>query len=175
MLVYAGIGSRQISNEEAIFCKTAASILAERGWTLRSGGADGADSAFESGCDLKNGSKEIYLPWKMFNGNKSPLYNVTKSAYDIAKEFHPNYAKLSMGAAKLIARDSYQILGSDLKSLVKFVLYCADEDASGNVKGGTGQAIRIAKYFKIPTYNIRSICNSIEVNRYIELLLKEVK
>jgi hypothetical protein len=29
---------------------------------LRSGGAGGADSAFETGCDQQCGVKEIYLP-----------------------------------------------------------------------------------------------------------------
>jgi len=59
-------------------------ILATKGFILRSGHADGADLAFEKGCDTVNGKKEIYLPWKGFNGSDSKLYNLSKEAYEIA-------------------------------------------------------------------------------------------
>ena len=47
--------------------------LALEGFVLRSGGADGADTFFEIGCDMSNGLKEIYLPWNNFNNNLSQL------------------------------------------------------------------------------------------------------
>lgn len=64
-------------------------ILAKKNFILRSGGASGADSAFENGCDIQNGKKEIYLPWKNFNNNSSKLYYISDKAKQIAKEFHP--------------------------------------------------------------------------------------
>ena len=65
--------------------------LAESRYILRSGGAKGADTAFETGCDLVNGKKEIYLPWKNFNGNSSDLYDLPlfKDAMEISKKYHP--------------------------------------------------------------------------------------
>jgi len=42
--------------------------MSEKGFVLRSGGAKGADEAFENGA----GEKEIYLPWRGFRDNPSP-------------------------------------------------------------------------------------------------------
>jgi len=44
-------------------CATRLELL---GYTLRSGGANGADTAFEEGCCRK----ELYLPWPGFNGRR---------------------------------------------------------------------------------------------------------
>ena len=56
---YAGIGSRNTpENIQAIMTKLATK-LESLGWVLRSGGADGADSAFELGV-LSHQNKEIY-------------------------------------------------------------------------------------------------------------------
>jgi hypothetical protein len=117
---------------------------------LRSGGAIGADMAFELSCV----TKEIFLPWKGYNDNKSMLFPPDPQAYEISKNFHPNWNKLSDGAKKLMARNAHIILGLDLVSPVDFVVYCAPLDDVGNVKGGTGQGIRIANHYNIPTYNI---------------------
>jgi predicted Rossmann fold nucleotide-binding protein DprA/Smf involved in DNA uptake len=54
---YAGIGSRSTPPETLPLIESIAARLAEKGWVLRSGGADGADSAFEKGCDQKQGTK----------------------------------------------------------------------------------------------------------------------
>lgn len=157
-IYYAGIGSRSVyDNELYTLCKNIGMCLAADGWILRSGGASGADTAFEQGCDLSHGEKEIYLPWKGFNKNNSILYNISPEAYEYAKTFHPAYSRLTPGAAKLIARDTYQVLGGDLKSPSDIVVYCAETTRSG-VKGGTGQAVRIAQFHKIPTLNILDCC-----------------
>jgi len=175
-IYYSGIGSRTISDEMYTLCKDVATILADHGWILRSGGADGADSAFEAGCDLIGGKKEIYLPWKGFNGNNSPLFTVSKEAYDYAKKFHPAYSRLAQGASKLIARDTYQVLGGDLKSPSRIVVYCAEKLKTGEVKGGTGQAVRIAEHYNIPTFNIldHSKLNIEEIILLIKGRLKNV-
>jgi hypothetical protein len=72
MKCYAGIGARKPPKEIFHKCFTIAELLAEKGYTLRSGGADGCDTAFEIGHG--NHDKQIFLPWKNFNHNKSPLY-----------------------------------------------------------------------------------------------------
>ena len=73
-IYYAGIGSRSTHQEVLKAFEYRGEELAMRGYMLRSGGANGVDSAFEKGCVKVNGEKEIYLPWKEFNNNNSPLY-----------------------------------------------------------------------------------------------------
>ena len=70
--IYTGVGSRETPAAILSFITQLAGTLAAQGWTLRSGGAPGSDCAFENGCDHAHGLKEIYLPWKDFNGNTSP-------------------------------------------------------------------------------------------------------
>jgi hypothetical protein len=167
-IYYAGIGSRSITDSMYSVCLRVATVLAHEGWVLRSGGASGADTAFEQGCDLAHGEKEIYLPWKGFNENKSNLYQISPDAYDYAKTFHPAYSRLTPGAAKLIARDTYQVLGKDLKSPSNIIVYCAETDRKG-VKGGTGQAVRIAQHHNIPVFNILD-CYKLKLEEIILLI-----
>jgi hypothetical protein len=71
---YTGIGSRQ-TPEPVLYCiRDLARKLAQQNWVLRSGGASGADAAFERGCDQAQGRKEIFLAWKGFNSNSSRLF-----------------------------------------------------------------------------------------------------
>lgn len=164
---YAGIGSRQtphiILDEMILIAKQ----LAQKGHILRSGGADGADTAFESGCDLVNGKKEIYLPWKGFNGNNSDLYSIKVQALLLAEKFHPRWDKLNQAAQKLMARNCYQVLGYNLDDPVDFIV-CWTKD--GKASGGTGQAIRIANYYKIPVYNLY---NKSDIDKLNEILKKD--
>jgi hypothetical protein len=146
MLYYAGIGSRETPPEILLRMTKGAAWLSSKGYTLRSGGAPGADSAFEAGAE----SKEIYLPWRGFNGNPSPLYTITPEALKIAAEHHPAWDHCSSAAQKLHARNVHQILGKDLKTPVHFVLAWTKD---GGATGGTGQAIRIARRCEIPVFN----------------------
>jgi hypothetical protein len=146
---YAGIGSRETPLSLLPLIKEIVEILNKKGYTLRSGGAQGADSYFEK-YSIKN---EIFLPWKDFNGNKSDLYSAPHHlAIEMAKVFHPNYEALSSAAKTLMARNSQQIFGSDMKTPVEFVV-CWTKD--GKASGGTGQALRIAKEYNIPIYNLK--------------------
>lgn len=158
---YAGVGSRETPDDVLVAMEAAAYILAESGWTLRSGGADGADAAFEEGCDNGRGKKEIFLPWKLFNNNPSTLYPPTFEAHDVAFQFHPNYDHLSDAAKQLMARNTHQVLGLDLKTPVEFVICWTKDgvetrqDRTKNT-GGTGQAIAIAHANGIPVLNLRN-------------------
>lgn len=49
---YAGIGSRDISPEEATSITKIANIMHEKGYVLYSGHADGSDYTFECGFDI---------------------------------------------------------------------------------------------------------------------------
>lgn len=130
-----------------------AAYLAEEEWILRSGGADGADKAFEAGCDSINPMrKEIYLPWQGFNGSKSKLYHLSEAAINSVEEFHPAAGSLRPAVEMLMARNYPQVMGlGEPPRPVKFVL-CFTE--GGFRQGGTSQALRIAAKYAIPVFNL---------------------
>lgn len=132
---YSGIGSRETPDNVLEHFALVSSFLTNRSFTLRSGAAQGADKAFEIGCDRVSGAKEIYLPWGCFEGSNSKLIVSNPKAYDIAESFHPYWHNLSIGARKLQSRNSHQVLGCDLETPSSFVL-CWTKDGKGS--GGTG-------------------------------------
>lgn len=147
---YAGIGSRETPEEILTIMNQMAVHLGNLGVILRTGGAQGADKAFENGCDSVNGPKEIYLPWKGFENSKSTLIVFDKRAFDYVDQFHPGSQHLTQGARKLQARNSHQILGWNLDNPSDFILCYTPK---GKRSGGTGQALRMAEHFKIPIFD----------------------
>jgi hypothetical protein len=140
---YAGVGSRKTPESVCNKMANIARVCESRGYVLRSGGADGADSAFESG--LKRSLKEIFFAEDI--PNDSPLMEITA-------KYHPNWnACVRRGpyVMKLMARNVLQILGKDLKSPVNAVV-CWTPNGDGS--GGTGQAIRIANAYNIPVFDL---------------------
>lgn len=155
-LSYAGVGSRGTPVDILEKFEIIGFFLAKRGYLLRSGGADGADSAFEKGCDLAKGRKEIFLPWKGFNGNNSNLFKTPKGAEKFVEKIHPAWHKLKIPVKQLHARNVCQILGYSLDDPVEFVL-CYTKDALG--KGGTATAINLAKSMGIPVFDFGESSN----------------
>lgn len=133
--------------------------LAQLGYSCYSGGAEGADRAFERGAII---NRKIFLPWDGFNKkNISALtelhgegsYVVPPFNEELVRKYHPKPDALSEAGWKLMSRNSYQVLGPDLKSPVDFVL-CWTKD--GKASGGTGQAIRLATDYRIPVFNLKN-------------------
>lgn len=116
---YAGIGARKTPNNILQAMETVAAYLASQGHILRSGGADGADMAFENGCDRNQGKKQIFLPWEGFNNhptsNPSNQFITSITAHagarDLAIKFHPAWDKLKEPGQRMMVRNSYQIMG----------------------------------------------------------------
>ena len=157
-LYYTGIGSRRTPQDKLDLMVRLAQHLAQHDFILRSGGAVGADTAFENGCDLETGRKEIYLPWNGFNGRLENALDgvfagVSPSALELAEAHHPNWAACSPGARHLHARNCYQVLGLNLDTPSIFVL-CWTPGGTGS--GGTGQAIRIARAHNVPVFDLGS-------------------
>ena len=151
---YAGIGSRETPVAKLFFMAKLAYFLEKDGYTLRSGGATGADKAFSDGCK----AKEIYVPWEGYN-DLPYRYPVPDEAYIVAMNHHPNWERLSNGARKLMARNTMQILGPKLDNHSKFVICwtpdgCTSTGERTSKTGGTGQAISIATTYNIPVYNL---------------------
>lgn len=171
-MYYTGIGSRETPIEIQKLFINVGRYLAKKKLILRSGGANGADQAFEKGCDLVSGKKEIYLPWAGFENSNSKLIVKDKKAFEIAEQFHPYWHNLSEGAKKLQARNSHQILGQDLKTPSRFVI-CWTKKGKG--QGGTGQAIRIAKYYDVPVFDAGKYKGIEEIRTELKKFLKEIR
>ena len=167
-MIYTGIGARKTPPVILKAMHSMARFMASHDHTLRSGGAPGANTAFEEGSGvLQSGPKEIYLPYKAFNRNWSSLFDSTLEARKIAKLFHPAWSNLSCRGRDFMGRNSYQILGLDLKTPTDFVICWTPE---GKVTGGTGQALRMALHYEIPIVNL-GLLNLREANDKIEEIM----
>lgn len=136
MKFYAGIGSRQTPSFILQIMTDIAKQLDKQDYILRSGNADGADSAFADGTD----NKEIFI-----------ATDCTPAAMELSSKYHPNWNACNHYVRKLHGRNSMILLGYDLKTPVDFVI-CWTPD--GRDTGGTGQAIRIAADYNIDVYNL---------------------
>lgn len=151
--VYTGIGSRITPADVTAKMRKIAEFLRDNHWKLRSGGADGADAAFEKGAEPH---MEIYLPWKRFNGRpmEAPYYHKFEKfsqAMMIAADIHEAWHLCDQAARKLHARNVIQILGPNLDEPSKFVI-CWTPD--GRIKGGTRTALILADRNNIPIFNL---------------------
>lgn len=158
---YAGIGGRFLPDgmEETLiwFGKTLGSMNV----ALRSGAAPGADAAFEKGCDLVSGPKEIYLPWWKFDNHSSPLYEIPPEAYVVAQQMYKfsGWDDTKASTKKFMARDCMQVTGLTLDDPVDFVVCwtrdgCEHDNNRTRTTGGTGQAISYASSLGIPVFNL---------------------
>lgn len=161
MIAYCGIGSRETPMEVLDYMEHFARAVGSTGkFILRSGGAKGADTAFENGVMDKGYPKEIFVPWIGYNGRLGRAYKVPfmePRLYDlasrIAESCHPNWNACSKGVKTMHIRNVAQVLGGDLKDHSRFVV-CWTKGGLG--QGGTGQAIRIARKFGVPVFDLGS-------------------
>ena len=136
---YAGVGSRETPADVLLTMEEIARDLEVRGYTLRSGGALGADTAFLRGV-------QDFRKAEIFDAN-----DCTDEAMELSGKLHPAWDRCSEYAKKLHGRNAMILLGEDLQTPVDFVLLWTP---GGKGIGGTGQAIRIAKEYDIPVYNM---------------------
>lgn len=142
---FAGIGSKETPQDILDDMKKASGMLDFL--TLRSGGAKGADTAFASG---RKENKEIFTAGDITQDRFGNAYQANAFVYT----YHPNPDTLSDEAKASLARNTYQILGSDLNSPSAFVLCYAPLDENNVPQDGTAQAIRIANAYDVPVINL---------------------
>lgn len=95
--IYAGIGSRETPPEILKLMTRLAGAMEQQGWLLRSGGARGADAAFEAGV-TNPAHRAIFLPDDYFNGRRAGpggYYNAQAlpgwtGALDTVVQHHPS-------------------------------------------------------------------------------------
>jgi hypothetical protein len=176
MTYYSGVGSRETPEDILEVMYDLAAKLGGRGYTLRSGGADGADQAFEDGCLSANGAMEIYLPWDGFNnkgvyprlGYYGPDRDTQEMAENIASAIHPAWDRLTRGGKSLHTRNIYQVLGQDLDTPSRFLVCYAKTTRGGYITGGTRTAFELAKKIGIPCYNLFDANDLQRVKTYLE-------
>ena len=169
-MTYAGIGSRETPKEVMDQMTELAKELESKGYTLRSGGAQGADTAFERGVKSK---KEIFP-----GGQKAG-----ERELKIAREIHPNPKALDNSKSpafvwNLMARNTNQVFGKNLDTSVDFVIAYTQDGLTDYTKrtiksGGTGQAIDMASRKSIPVINLANSNWRQELDRVISLLSQE--
>ncbi len=173
--IITGIGSRETPKSDLILLTNIARRAEERGMKGRSGGAGGADLAFEKGfSDPKN--IDVILPWRTFLPKGMTLEDVNEylgrervkfgpgapvmlegpyiaQARKMAEKYHPAWDKCSDGAKSLHSRNMPQVLGMQLDRPTDVtVAWTVD----GKATGGTGQAIRVAQDLNIPVANLKN-------------------
>ena len=150
--IYAGIGSRETPPEITLMMLEVAVKMDSLGWTLRSGNANGADTAFQSGTT----NKEIHLPWLGYNqapedDSRYLVPITTPQMCQVAADHHPYWANLKNSVRLLMVRNVTIILGQYLLNPVSFVCCWTP---GGQLKGGTAHGIKVALTFHIPVFNL---------------------
>jgi hypothetical protein len=147
---YTGVGSRETPPDILALMTTLAVELRAAGYTLRSGGARGADEAFAAGA---GSDAQIFLPWLEYNGVRGGIpcgYDIRLA--EIAARCHPHWKLCNSAARKLHTRNVATVLGKcDPPELSEFVVCWTP---GGYAVGGTGQALRVAKRYNVPVYNL---------------------
>ena len=153
---YAGVGSRSTPAKVLDWMESIGRAMAEAGMVLRSGAAEGADSAFERGCDSVGGDKRIYLPRAGFRGRRADGAKVLVGggawAQAVGRKHHPAWDRLGGDVKLLMARNTHQVLGDEGAGTPSMVVI--GWTPGGNGGGGTGQAYRIARAYGVPMVDL---------------------
>lgn len=154
MNTYAGVGSRKTPSDILNIMTAVATKLESDGYHLRSGGAAGADSAFEKGVS-NPANLSVYT-------TDTPLSATAMNSID---KFHPYPQRLSSNVRLLMARNYYQVHGmKSADTPINFLIcwtpkYTLAEDKITHIDaaGGTGQAVRIAVAAGIQVFNLKDL------------------
>jgi hypothetical protein len=168
---YAGIGSRKAPPKVKDQMTILAAMLEARGFRLRSGNADGSDQAFALGVERE---ADIWLPDANFNKEfrkVKPLHNyIIGGGSDIEAlksviKFHPAPNRLTPKGCLFMARNYRQVIGLNEPNS-EFVVAWTE---GGEMKGGTAQAMRIAKYHGITVVNMFGDVSAQQVIDYLSI------
>lgn len=141
-MFYAGFGSRKTPGAILQLMERIGTMMAQKGYILRSGGAEGADTSFYVGARRARGAIEVYRP----QDAKGVVW-----ALNTVDMFHPDPKKVGQGVRLLHARNAMIMLGREGQAPCEFGICWTP---GGQVKGGSGQTIRIAVHHEIPLVNL---------------------
>ncbi|MYE82137.1 MAG: hypothetical protein F4X36_09920 [Gammaproteobacteria bacterium] len=124
---YAGVGSRRTPPEILEAMSDIAQTLGDAGTALSTGGADGADKAFETGALRTDAPITVHTPWPGYNGyrpGRDPQTDIDivhpnstaslqgRTYADLAREHHPYWNRCSRGARALFVRNVSILAGA---------------------------------------------------------------
>lgn len=158
---YTGVGSRTTPSYILSLMTKIAQRLSLEGWMLRSGGAVGADKAFEAGAGT--GKVNVFY-----------ASDATAEAMAIAARFHPAWHRCSDYAKKLHGRNTFQVLGINLDTPSSFLICwtpdgCVSHETRSIQTGGTGTAISIASAYGIPVFNLARADHRARLEQYAHI------
>lgn len=180
MKYYAGIGSRFTPYDICIKMSLISVLLEKEEYILRSGGAQGADEAFEVGI-TNTFNMNIFLPYNNFRNKVadgvSYIY-ISDEHEDYSDahrslQYHPRAFNMRFEAQQMMIRNYFQVCGMKNQADSSFIVCWTPMGANGSTikttweDGGTAQAIRIAASKGIPVYNLKD-------NRYSELSAESI-
>lgn len=186
-LVYTGAGSRDTPRPVGATLTALTRTLAQRGYTVRVGGARGADLDFEVGATAAGDeiyNVELYLPWPEFCAREAHAARLPRprpgrtepspAAYELAARHHPAWDALSPTHRTLHARNGHELLGADLNDPSRFLVCWTADGADADhpptrATGGTGQAIRIAIAYGVPVFNLARPETYDRIQRFIAM------
>ena len=149
--IYSGIGSRETPDFYLLVMERLATIFEKLGYAMRSGGARGADKAFEKGVKEEK-NQHIYNPF-IDLGKFINYPFIPDIALEIAKSVMSptHWRNCNTAVRALHARNALILLGGTLDRPSDFVVCWTP---GGEIVGGTGIALRIAQKYQIPVYNL---------------------
>jgi hypothetical protein len=152
---YAGLGNQDAPEEVLKQIERLAKHLESLGYTVRTSGGQGPEEYFE-----RVEAKEVFIPWKNFNGRQSKLSRNANEALDVVKRLSPSFDTLKPAVQAIIAVKAHVILGKDLKSPIKFLVVWSQDGAETAKEctaktGFVSTAIKLADGLKIPVFNLK--------------------
>jgi hypothetical protein len=175
---YTGVGSRRTPAYVLAWMRAIAALAAVHRIGLRTGGAPGADNAFLAGACAEDRvpcrpPAVVYRPWDSFNQEelrRIPGAHLARyltigddfQAGEVAQKAHPVWTSLSPAERKLHRRNVHAVLGDPSHPDPSICVVCWTPDGAGMScttpitakTGGTGQALRVAKLYKIAIINL---------------------
>jgi len=147
---YTGIGSRRTPTATLLAMTQVARTLSHAGFTLRSGGAVGADQAFQGGSDC---NANIYLPQDIDLKSQQAQF-----CYNLLQPHIPfNLRACKPYVQQLLLRNMQQlfgVLGSDEPKSEFVICYTPIKDYTSHEAGGTRYATLVALHHNIPVINM---------------------
>ena len=173
-VAYAGVGSRATPREVLTGMSDVAHTLGNAGFALSTGGAHGADKAFEAGALRTDAPVTVHTPWPGYNGYRpgrdpeSDIDVIHPKAGDavrglsflhLARKHHPAWDRCRRGARALFLRNVAILAGAldndgTMLPVRAVIAWNPNGSAHGREAGGTGHTLRVAAELGIPVVNL---------------------
>lgn len=185
---WTGVGSRNTPPDILLMMQLIGKVLTDLGYILRSGGAEGADTAFYAGCKLSDKfyefTPEVFLSWdgmeaygkKWHHDPKEGFYDAHRyktwqSANQIALLTRGSWERCGWGGQQHHTRNVFQVIGHSLTAPSDFLICWAPPVGKKTpwVRGGTVTAVKLAVQRKIEVFNLY---HPEVFNRFVDFLDK---